>query len=134
MASFQNQQNQQGALYNAITAESKIIGTIVANNDIRIDGTVEGDIQCRGKVVIGEKGFVHGNIQCTNAEVQGRIEGKVEALQTLALRASALQTLALRASANIQGDVVTQSLIVEPNAIFCGTCQMGKKNAAIEQK
>lgn len=123
MASFQNQQNQQGALYNAITAESKIIGTIVANNDIRIDGTVEGDIQCRGKVVIGEKGFVHGNIQCTNAEVQGRIEGKVEALQTLALRASA----------NIQGDVVTQSLIVEPNAIFCGTCQMGKKNAAIEQ-
>ena len=124
MASFQNQQNQQGALYNAITAESKIIGTIVANNDIRIDGTVEGDIQCRGKVVIGEKGFVHGNIQCTNAEVQGRIEGKVDALQTLALRASA----------NIQGDVVTQSLIVEPNAIFCGTCQMGKKNAAIEQK
>lgn len=124
MASFQNQQNQQGALYNAITAESKIIGTIVTNNDIRIDGTVEGDIQCRGKVVIGEKGFVHGNIQCTNAEVQGRIEGKVEALQTLALRASA----------NIQGDVVTQSLIVEPNAIFCGTCQMGKKNAAIEQK
>ena len=124
MASFQNQQNQQGALYNAITAESKIIGTIVANNDIRIDGTVEGDIQCRGKLVIGEKGFVHGNIQCTNAEVQGRIEGKVEALQTLALRASA----------NIQGDVVTQSLIVEPNAIFCGTCQMGKKNAAIEQK
>ena len=124
MASFQNQQNQQGALYNAITAESKIIGTIVANNDIRIDGTVEGAIQCRGKVVIGEKGFVHGNIQCTNAEVQGRIEGKVEALQTLALRASA----------NIQGDVVTQSLIVEPNAIFCGTCQMGKKNAAIEQK
>ena len=124
MAAFQNQQNQQGALYNAITAESKIIGTIVANNDIRIDGTVEGDIQCRGKVVIGEKGFVHGNIQCTNAEVQGRIEGKVEALQTLALRATA----------HIEGDVVTQSLIVEPNAIFCGTCQMGKKNAAIEQK
>ena len=124
MASFQNQQNQQGALYNAITAESKIIGTIVANNDIRIDGTVEGDIQCRGKVVIGENGFVHGNIQCTNAEVQGRIEGKVEALQTLALRATA----------HIEGDVITQSLIVEPNAIFCGTCQMGKKNAAIEQK
>ena len=124
MASFQNQQNQQGALYNALTAESKIIGTIVANNDSRIDGIVEGDIQCRGKVVIGEKGVIKGNIQCTNAEVQGRIEGKVEALQTLALRASA----------NIQGDVVTQSLIVEPNAIFCGTCQMGKKNAAIEQK
>ena len=124
MASFQNQQNQQGALYNALTAESKIIGTIVANNDIRIDGIVEGDIQCRGKVVIGEKGVIKGNIQCTNAEVQGRIEGKVDALQTLALRATA----------HIEGDVITQSLIVEPNAIFCGTCQMGKKNAAIEQK
>ena len=124
MASFQNQQNQAGAMYNAITAGSKIIGTIVANNDIRIDGSVDGDIQCTGKVVIGEKGYVHGNIQCTNAEVQGKVEGKVETSQTLALRATA----------NIQGDVITQSLIVEPNAIFCGTCQMGKKPAAIEQK
>ena len=48
-------QQQAGTLYNALTSGSKIIGTIIADSDIRIDGNVEGDLQCSGKVVIGEK-------------------------------------------------------------------------------
>lgn len=120
----QNQQNQSGALYNAITAGSKIVGDIVASSDIRVDGTIEGNIQCSGKVVVGEKGLIKGTITCTNAEVQGHIDGRIEAAQTLALRATA----------NIQGDVCTQSLIVEPGALFCGTCQMGKTPASLPQK
>ena len=94
------QQQQPGALYNALTAGSKIIGTVIADSDFRVDGTVEGDIQSTGKVVIGE---------------QGKIETK--------------HTLALRATGNIKGDVKTQTLIVEPNAIFNGSCSMGKEEA-----
>ena len=54
-----NQSQQSGTMYNAITSGSKIIGTIIADGDIRIDGTVEGEMQCAGKVVIGEKGLVY---------------------------------------------------------------------------
>lgn len=121
---YQQQQNQSGAIYNAITAGSKIVGSIVAGSDIRIDGIIDGDIQCTGKVVVGEKGYVKGNISCTSAEVLGKIDGKIETKQTLALRATA----------HIQGDVVTQSLIVEPNAVFNGTCQMGKPAVAQLEK
>jgi len=121
---YQQQQNQSGALYNSLTTGSKIIGTVVANNDIRVDGIIDGDIQCSGKVVVGEKGYVKGNIVCASAEVLGKIDGKVEATQTLALRASA----------HIQGDVIAQSLIVEPNAVFNGTCQMGKPAQPAAQK
>lgn len=113
------QQQTAGTLYNALTAGSKIIGTILADSDIRVDGTVEGDITCPGKVVIGEQGFIHGNINCQNAEIMGRITGKVDVKQTLALRATC----------DIEGDVKTQTLIVEPNAKFNGTCSM-KGNAA----
>ncbi len=109
-------QNTSGSLYNALTAGSKITGTIVADSDIRIDGTVEGDLQCSGKVVIGEKGMLKGTIICQNAEVFGTIDGKIEVAQTLALRATS----------NMHGEVKTQTLIVEPNAIFNGTCAMGK--------
>ncbi len=109
-------QNTSGSLYNALTAGSKITGTIVADSDIRIDGTVEGDLQCSGKVVIGEKGRLKGTIICQNAEVFGTIDGKIEVAQTLALRATS----------NMHGEVKTQTLIVEPNAIFNGTCAMGK--------
>ena len=113
-----NTTQQSGTLYNALTAGSKIIGTIIADSDIRIDGRVEGDMQCSGKVVIGEKGSVKGEIACQNAEIMGMMEGKI----------SVQQTLALRASGKIEGEVKTQTLIVEPNALFNGTCSMSRKN------
>ncbi|MBO7501991.1 MAG: polymer-forming cytoskeletal protein [Paludibacteraceae bacterium] len=109
------QQQNMGTLFNALTAGSKITGTIEADSDIRVDGTIEGDVKCTGKVVIGEQGLVHGNIQCQNAEIMGRLNGT----------AVISQTLALRATGAIQGDIQTGILIVEPNAIFNGTCSMG---------
>lgn len=123
MAFQQQQQQQSGTLYNALTAGSKIIGTVVADSDIRLDGTIEGDLQCTGKVVIGEKGLLKGTVNCQNAEILGKLEGKIVVSQTLALRATA----------NLQGEVSTQTLIVEPNAIFNGTCQMGKPEVVVKK-
>ena len=109
-----------GATFNALTAGSKIIGTVIADNDIRIDGTIEGEVKCSSKVVIGEKGFLKGTAICQNAEIQGRLDGKIEVHQTLALRATA----------NLKGEINTQILIVEPNAIINGSCTMGKQAPA----
>ena len=116
----QQQQPQPGALYNALTAGSKIIGTIIADSDFRVDGVVEGDVQSNGKVVIGEQGKIKGKVVCQNAEIMGSMDGKIETHHTLALRSTG----------NIKGEVTTQTLIVEPNAIFNGTCSMGEKKAA----
>lgn len=110
---------QVGTLYNALTAGSKIIGTIIADSDIRIDGIVEGDLNCSGKVVIGEKGKIKGTIACQNAEIMGHLDGKIDVKSTLALRSTG----------NIKGEVTTQTLIVEPNAIFNGSCSMAQKAA-----
>jgi len=114
------QQQQPGALYNALTAGSKIIGTVITDSDFRVDGTVEGDVQSSGKVVIGEQGHIKGTIVCQNAEIMGFMEGKIETKHTLALRATG----------NIKGEVTTQTLIVEPNAIFNGSCSMSKNTPA----
>lgn len=120
----QQAQQPTGTLYNALTAGSKIIGTIIADSDIRIDGTVEGELQCSGKVVIGEKGLLKGTIDCQNAEILGRLDGKI----------NVKQTLALRSTSNLHGEVSTQTLIVEPNAIFNGTCSMQQKADSQPQK
>lgn len=103
-----------GAMYNALTYGSKIVGKIFADSDFRIDGEVEGTITCNGKVVIGQKGFLKGSISCVNAEIIGTVEGDIVVAETLSLRGSA----------NIKGDVKTKVLMVEPNAIFNGTCSM----------
>jgi cytoskeletal protein CcmA (bactofilin family) len=103
-----------GAMYNALTNGSKIVGKIFADSDFRIDGDVEGTITCNGKVVIGQKGFLKGSISCVNAEIIGTVEGDIVVSETLSLRGTAI----------IRGDVKTRILMVEPNAVFDGTCSM----------
>ncbi len=106
--------NNIGAMYNALTNGSKIVGKIFADSDFRIDGEVEGTITCSGKVVIGQKGVLKGSISCTNAEIIGTVEGDIVVAETLSLRGTAV----------IIGDVKTKILMVEPNAVFNGTCSM----------
>ena len=89
-------------------------GAMFADSDFRIDGEVEGTSTCNGKVVIGQKGFLKGSISCVNAEIIGSVEGDIVVSETLSLRGSAI----------IKGDVKTKILIVEPNAVFNGTCSM----------
>lgn len=103
-----------GAMYNALTHGSKIVGKIVADSDFRIDGEVEGTITCNGKVVIGQKGYLKGSISCVNAEIIGTVEGDIVVSESLSLRATAV----------IKGDVKTKVLMVEPSAVFNGTCSM----------
>lgn len=108
-----------GMMFNALTAGSKITGNIVADSDFRIDGTIEGDLQSSGKVVIGESGHVKGTIVCENAEILGLMEGKI----------TCRQQLSLRASGKIHGEVQTKTLIVEPGAQFNGSCSMSGEKA-----
>ena len=103
-----------GAMYNALTNGSKIVGKIFADSDFRIDGEVEGTITCNGKVVIGQKGFLKGSISCVNAEIIGTVEGDIVVTETLSLRSTSI----------IRGEVRTKILMVEPNAVFDGTCSM----------
>lgn len=117
------QQQTNGAAFNALTSGSKIIGTVIADSDFRIDGTIEGNIQCNGKVVIGERGTMKGDVIAQSAEVQGHMEGKLDVKQTLALRANS----------HLQGDIKTVTLIVEPGAVFNGSCEMGKRTQAAPQ-
>jgi cytoskeletal protein CcmA (bactofilin family) len=112
-------QQNAGTLYNALTSGSKIIGTVITDSDMRVDGTIEGDVKCSGKLVIGEQGLVKGNIECQNAEIMGKIEGTIDVKYALALRATS----------NLAGEIKTGTLMVEPNAVFNGTCSMGEKTS-----
>jgi cytoskeletal protein CcmA (bactofilin family) len=114
-----NEKQQSGMMFNALTAGSKIVGNITADSDYRVDGLIEGELNCSGKVVIGEAGRIKGTISCQNAEIMGLMDGKI----------NCSQQLSLRASGKIIGDVKTKTLIVEPGAQFNGTCSMGNEAA-----
>lgn len=99
---------------NIIGNGTSIKGDIKANGDIRIDGTIVGSINSKGKVVIGNTGNVEGEIVCQNADFSGSLQGKI----------SVAELLAMKSSASILGDIVTGKLSVEPGAKFTGTCKM----------
>jgi cytoskeletal protein CcmA (bactofilin family) len=67
--------------------------------------------------VIGERGVVKGIVECQIAEIMGKLDGKIDVKYALALRATS----------SIKGDISTSTLMVEPNAMFNGTCKMGSE-------
>lgn len=105
--------SSQGII-NIVASGTKIVGKVTVESDFRLDGEVEGDIIGRSKVVIGESGNLKGSLTCTNAEIIGKVKGNVKATDSLTLRSTA----------ELTGDVKIKSLIVEPDAIFNGTCSM----------
>lgn len=108
----------ESKLPNMIGPGTKIVGNIETNGDIRIDGNIEGNIDSKGKVVIGNNGFVKGEISCNNAEVSGTLNGKM----------SVLELLSLKATSKVNGDIKSGKLSIEPGALFSGTCAMGGSN------
>ncbi|MBI1289153.1 MAG: polymer-forming cytoskeletal protein [Flavobacteriales bacterium] len=100
---------------NHINSDTVIEGSIKAKGNLRIDGTLKGDLECQGRVVIGASGSVHGEIRCENAEIEGSIKANVVVSELLSLKATA----------KVHGDIVTKKLAIEPGASFTGSCSMG---------
>lgn len=100
---------------NLIGAGTVINGEVKSNGDIRIDGTVTGSVNSKGKVVIGTTGLVEGEVICQNADVSGAVKGNV----------TVSELLSLKSTANLNGDIITNKLAIEPGANFSGSCSMG---------
>lgn len=103
---------------NLISNGTEITGDIKSSGDIRIDGSLQGNLMTKGKVVIGPTGKVKGEICCKNLEVLGSIEGRL----------TVDHLLNLKASSRILGEIVTSRLSIEPGARFTGSCKMSEES------
>ncbi|MBE0646953.1 MAG: polymer-forming cytoskeletal protein [Bacteroidales bacterium] len=99
---------------NLLGSGTTVKGDIKLAGDFRIDGTLIGTIDCKGKVVVGASGIIEGEIICQNADFSGQVKALVKVAELLTLKESARFT----------GDLVTNKLAIEPGAKFSGTCQM----------
>lgn len=100
---------------NIIGAGTSIEGDINTNGDMRIDGSLTGTINVKGKLVVGPSGMVEGEIICQNADVSGTIKGKI----------GVAELLSLKSSSKLTGDIITSKIAIEPGAAFSGSCSMG---------
>jgi cytoskeletal protein CcmA (bactofilin family) len=101
-----------------------ITGDIVSNGDIRIDGTLKGNIRGTAKILIGQDGLVEGDVQGQQADVLGKVNGKIHVKELLNLRGKAL----------VNGDIRAGKLQVEPTVTFNGKCHMGAEASVVEMQ
>lgn len=108
---------------NAIGQGSTIKGDIITEGDLRIDGSLIGTINTKGRLVLGETGIVEGEVICQNALIAGTVKARIQVTELLSLKATA----------NLQGDIITNKLSIEPGANFTGSCSMGAAVKVINQ-
>ncbi len=100
---------------NTFAQDTKITGEVASDGDIRLDGVLEGTLNCKGRVVIGPEARVKGSIFANTAEIMGNVEGEITVSDLLSLKSTAL----------IVGDLIMGRFSVEPGARFTGICKMG---------
>jgi cytoskeletal protein CcmA (bactofilin family) len=105
-----------------IGAGTIIKGDLESNGDVRIDGTLIGNIKGSAKVLIGQDGVVQGDIEGQQADIQGKVTGKLHIRELLNLRGDAI----------IRGNIHAGKLQIEPTVTFNGQCHMGKEASVVE--
>ncbi len=95
-----------------IGPESFISGDLRIAGFVRVDGDIDGNLETTGRIIIGEKARIRGNVTALAAIVGGIIEGDVYAPESIKLMASS----------SVMGDVMTKKLNLETNCILHGQC------------
>ena len=97
-----------------ISAGTVFKGEISSPADLRVDGTFEGKIVSKGRVVIGDKASIKGDVICQNADFSGSMKGNF----------FVKDTLSLKGGCSVDGDLHIKRLQVELDAKFNGNCSM----------
>ena len=94
-----------------ISEDIKIRGDLKSEGEIQIDGSVEGDVEGH-MLSVGPSGVITGGVTAEQVLVRGQISGHIHA-----------RVVTLTKSARVKGDVLHETLSIEPGAQFEGNCR-----------
>lgn len=109
-------QQQQVAL-NLLSEGTEIVGDLTAVNDIRVDGTIKGKIETKGRLILGPAAKVEGEVTAPSVEILGTLQGNIISSGTVSLRPKAV----------VSGTIKAAYLIIESGALFNGDCHMQRE-------
>jgi cytoskeletal protein CcmA (bactofilin family) len=93
---------------------TSFVGTLKSDGNIRIDGSVEGDIEILGNLIVGESGRAIATIKAQNVHISGAVKGEV----------TAVEQLEISPTGKVWGDITTAALHIEPGGLFRGQSAM----------
>lgn len=101
---------------NMISEGTTLNGTLTTKNDLRVAGTLDGEANAKGKIIVSSTGNVDGNIEAVDADIAGKVDGEVRVTNKLVLRKSAV----------VEGDIYTKTILAEEGAQINGSFHMSE--------
>lgn len=108
---------------NLLSADVEIKGSIKFQNDLTIDGKVEGEINSSGTLTVGENAEIRGEIKTKSVTILGKVNGNITVDERCELKARAI----------LHGDLKAQRLVVEEGATFVGKSEVTPNKVAMRQ-
>lgn len=102
----------------------EVRGEINSPGSIRIDGLVEGKLFVKGDLIVGEKGYIKGEVHADNLILAGKIEGNIDAKGRFEIKATG----------TMSGDASCSVISIEEGAYLDGTSRMNKSKDKISEK
>ena len=97
-----------------LSETTNIIGNIEVDNDLRIAGTIKGNVSCTGHLIVLKSAKIEGELKASSIHLDGEIHGNV----------ICENQIILEENCKIFGDLKTKQLIINNGAFFEGNCQM----------
>jgi cytoskeletal protein CcmA (bactofilin family) len=113
-SSIKGSSNQNNRIDTLIGTSTCIMGNIQANGLIKVDGKHTGDITTEADIVVGEGGYIKGDLRAVNITISGNLEGNVYCSGTLEILPTG----------SLSGDVEVANFSIEKGGIFNGKCNM----------
>ena len=99
-----------------------IKGEIIEENEITVNGSVDGDIQCKN-LIVGKTGSIKGKIKADTLYVEGSIEGEINVKELLKLMSSSY----------VSGKMSYGSLQINEGGKLLGELEFKDKNIIQEE-
>jgi cytoskeletal protein CcmA (bactofilin family) len=98
----------------------RIVGEVSSNEELYLNGDLEGKLSLQNKLTIGPNSKVKANIKAKEIVIFGTVHGNVEAENRIALRTGA----------TIVGDIKTAGIVIEDGAYFKGGIDISRPDGS----
>ena len=100
-----------------LPAKMKVKGEISGNEDLLVDGNVEGPISVgQHRLIVGRDGEVTGGLTASQLVIYGKVEGN---------RSVGTERIEIKKDASVIGHLTTRHIVIEDGAHFKGTIDIG---------
>jgi len=97
-----------------IGPEIAVRGNLVGEEDLVVEGRLEGTVSLSGHLVVAESGQVEADLEVESIEVHGQVHGDI----------SASRSITIEKGARVAGNVKAPRVIINDGAHFDGAVDM----------